>query len=119
MRQMRAPRSDSAEHTMRWIVNDDKKTPTQKNAGPGGKGVLPPRRPLSGRTWLITLIVVLLFDVLFYAPFVSTSSTPQTSLTYSQFLSQIKANNIATAQVSADSASGNFTKTFVNPTDHK
>ncbi len=90
---------------------------TPQNKGSGG---LPPRRPLSGRTWLVTLVIVLLFDVLFYAPFMgSATSSPQTSLTYSQFLSQVKANNIATASVSTDTASGNFTKSYVNPTDHK
>jgi cell division protease FtsH len=76
---------------------------------------------MSGRSWLIVLGIVLLFDILFYAPFVgggTSNSSPQISLIYSQFLSQVNANNIATASIASDSANGSFKKTYVNPSDH-
>jgi len=90
---------------------------TDKPSGTAGKR--PPFRHMSGRTWLFTVVAVLLFDLLFYAPFMAGSNTSsQTSLSYSAFLAQVRANNVSTATMATDSVSGNFKKPYVDPTSH-
>jgi cell division protease FtsH len=75
----------------------------------GGPGKRPPRMRFSGRSWLITLALVIIFDLIFYLPAMNNSSAgPQTTLSYSTFLAQVRANNIATAQVSTDNVNGKF-----------
>ena len=82
---------------------------------PDNTGNRPKRSPVSGRTWLAALALLLLFNILFYLPLLSFSSgSPQVTLAYSAFLAQVQANNVATAQVSPDTASGNFRKPYLD-----
>ncbi|HWE61144.1 MAG TPA: ATP-dependent zinc metalloprotease FtsH [Chloroflexota bacterium] len=76
------------------------------SGGPSGR---PPRVGMSGRTWIIFLIVLLLFNVVFYGPLLnSTSTNPTVTLPYSTFLTQVKANDIKTANISTDTVDGSF-----------
>ena len=70
-----------------------------------------PPPPPTWRNWLWPIMLIVIFALFFLLP----TRSPSTSLTYSQFLAQVKANNIATASISSDSATGNFKKTYVNP----
>jgi len=76
----------------------------------------PPQRPrMSPRTWWIMLGVVVLFNVIFYyGSFGTTSSTKgaQTSISYSTFIAQARADNVATASISEDAANGDFRKPY-------
>ena len=86
--------------------------PTHTN-GPGAR---PPRPRLSGRAKLILLALVILVNLLFYAPFLRTTrQEPQISLPYSTFLAQVRAHNVTTAQLSPTTASGSFAKPYPDP----
>jgi cell division protease FtsH len=80
------------------------------------------RRPhpsLSGHAWLITLLVLFLFNLLFYLPFLTASRpVPRVTLTYSAFLTQVRADNVATAQVAAEMVSGDFKAPYRDPATH-
>ena len=81
-----------------------------------GPGPRPPRPRLSGRTRLILLALVILVNLLFYAPFLRTTrQEPQISLPYSTFLAQVRAHNVTTAHLSATMASGAFAKPYPDP----
>jgi hypothetical protein len=61
------------------------------------------------------LVMVILFNLLFYVPLFSTknsSSVPQAGLTYSAFLAQVRANDIKTAQVASSIVSGDFARRY-------
>ena len=104
---------------MRWFVNAPQRNPSSDTKPSGNAGRQPPRPIMSGRTWLITLAVVLLFDLLFYIPLLgSSNANPQISLSYSGFLAQVRANNVATAKISTDSVNGDFKKAYINPANH-
>ncbi|MDB5056823.1 MAG: ATP-dependent metalloprotease FtsH, partial [Chloroflexi bacterium] len=94
-------------------MNDQRRNAPPDSGSPAGTGSRPPRRRFSGRSWLITLVLVIIFDLLFYLPAMNTSNAgPQVTLSYSTFLAQVRANNIATAQIATDTATGNFRKPF-------
>ena len=96
---------------------NDGNTPVSPSPA-GGSSPRPPRFGLSGRQWLVWLIVLLVFNVVFYAPQVgqmTTSSSPTISLPYSTFLVQVKAGNIKTASVSSSAASGDFKSPYKDP----
>src|SRR5207248_7867133 len=61
------------------------------------------------------LVVVILFDLIFYSGFFASRSTPQSAqvtLTYSAFVTQVDANNVKTAKLSSTTASGDFRKPY-------
>jgi cell division protease FtsH len=89
-------------------------------SGPSGDGSgRRPRPSLSGRAWLITLVALFLFNLLFYLPILTASSPPpRVTLSYSTFLAQVRANNIATAHLSADAVSGDFKAPYADPATH-
>jgi cell division protease FtsH len=60
------------------------------------------------------LVLLFLFNILFYAPLLFGASSPQVSLSYSDFLAQVNANNVTTAQIASDTASGNFKHPYVD-----
>ena len=78
------------------------------NAGGPGNG---PRRPqMSSRTWLTLLVIIILFNLLVYAPLLSSNSSKgaQASISYTTFENQVKANNVKTAHISSTTISGDF-----------
>ena len=88
---------------------NDPRNSNSVGGGPhaNGPGPRPPRPRLSGRAKLILLGLVILVNLLFYAPFLRTTrQEPQISLPYSTFLAQVRAHNVTTAQLSASTASG-------------
>src|ERR671933_1972980 len=100
--------------------------PRQRNAsgqGPAGQETGkqgPPR--LSGRAWWITLIVVLLFNLVFYPMLLRANEEaqrPRIALAYSTFLDQVRANNVRTAQFSGSTVSGDFAKPYKDPQSGK
>src|SRR5919199_1238335 len=79
----------------------------------GGPGNRPPRPQFSGRAWLVMLVVVILFDLIFYSGFFASRSTRQSAritIPYSTFVTQVNANNVKTAKISSTMASGDFRK---------
>ncbi len=75
----------------------------------------PPRPQLSGRSWLLMLVVVILANVLFYSSALrnqEAARAPQTTISYSVFLDQVRANNVKTARLSGQTASGDFVKPY-------
>src|ERR687883_1706041 len=90
--------------------------PRQRNAS--GQG---PAR-LSGRAWWITLIVVLLFNLVFYPMLLRANEEaqrPRIAVAYSTFLDQVRANNVRTAQFSGSTVSGDFAKPYKDPKSGK
>ncbi len=97
---------------------DDPRQRTSPGGGPPANdpGPRPPRARLSGPTRLILLILVLLVNVLFYAPFLRpTSRAPQISLPYSSFLAQVRTHHVATVLLSPSTASGAFAGPYLDP----
>ena len=83
-------------------------------------GAKPPRFGLSGRGWFLWLTGLLIFNVVFYGPLLNhTSSGPAITLPYSTFLGQATAGNIKTANISTDTASGNFRHSYKDPATGK
>ena len=101
------------------LVNSFNKGNTSASPPPAdGPSPRPPRLGLSGRGWLVWLIVLLVFNLVFYAPLVgqmTTSSSPTISLPYSTFLAQVTAGDIKTADVSSSTASGDFKSPYKDP----
>ncbi len=64
--------------------------------------------------WLMMIVVFLLFNLLFYLPLLTqgTPPTPQITLPYSTVVAQVRANNVATAHLTSDTASGDFKKPY-------
>ncbi|MGH2343929.1 MAG: ATP-dependent zinc metalloprotease FtsH, partial [Chloroflexota bacterium] len=75
-----------------------------------------PKRPrfgISGRTWIIWLVILLVFNIFFYGPLIDRQSSSQTvTLPYSTFLDQVKAGHIKTASISSSTAEGDFKSTY-------
>jgi cell division protease FtsH len=61
------------------------------------------------------LVVVILFDLIFYSGFFASRSTQQSAqvtIPYSAFVTQVNANNVKTAKISSTTASGDFRKPY-------
>jgi cell division protease FtsH len=99
------------------IVNDPRHNASGGGGPPAnGSGPRRPRLRLSGRTRLILLVLVLLVNLLFYAPFLRpTSQAPQISLPYSTFLAQVRTHNVTTVLLSPSTASGAFARPYLDP----
>src|SRR5437764_12984839 len=97
-------------------MNDPRNNaPLGGGPGSGGPGSRPPRPQFSGRAWLVMLVVVILFDLIFYSGFFGSRSTPQSAqvtLSYSTFVTQVDANNVKTAKISSTTATGDFRKPY-------
>src|SRR5205823_13925065 len=109
--------SGSGSFSRRSTVNDPRHS-NSAGGGPraNGPGARPPRPRLSGRARLILLGLVILVNLVFYAPFLRTTSRePQISLSYSTFLAQVRAHNVTTAHLSATMASGAFARPYPDP----
>src|SRR5437763_13602180 len=95
-------------------MNDPRNNaPLGGGPGPGGPGNRPPRPQFSGRAWLIMLVVVILFDLIFYSGFFTSRSTPQSpqiTLPYSTFVSQVNAHNVKTEKISSTTANRDIQK---------
>ena len=91
----------------------NRKSP-QGQSYPDGSGSGPPRRGLSGPVWLIVISLVLLFNVLFYAQLGTNtkSQAPQTTLSYSAFVTQVQARDIKNATVKGTEIQGDFLKPY-------
>jgi cell division protease FtsH len=93
------------------------KTPASPPPGDKPVGSAPPRPPAWSRwLWLLWLVVILLWVV---PSFVHT--TPETSLTYSQFTSDVSAHKIKTVSIPSPSSEGanvTVTGTFTNGKDY-
>src|SRR5438105_83348 len=86
---------------------------TLSNPRAKGPGLRRPWPRLTGRTTLITLGLVILVTLLFYAPFLRpTSQQPQFDISYSTFLAQVHAHNVKTAILSTSTASGAFARPY-------
>jgi cell division protease FtsH len=82
----------------------------------GGPKLGAPRFGLSGRNWLVWLVMLLVFNVVFYGPLLNrASSSPTITLSYSTFLAQTRAGNVKTANVSTSTASGDFKTPYKDP----
>lgn len=83
-------------------------------AGPGDEGPRVPRFRLSSRGWIITIVLVLLFNFIFYLPQLASKTTKgaQTDLTYSTFLSQVRSNNIHDAHIRDNAITGTFKSAY-------
>ena len=83
-------------------------------AGPGDGGPRIPRFRLSSRGWIITIVVVLLFNFIFYLPQLAntTAKGAQTTLSYSTFLAQVRSNSIHDAQIRDTAITGTFKKPY-------
>ncbi len=74
----------------------------------------PGQRPL-GNAWLAVLAVVILFDVFVLGPLLlgpSQTASSQVTLTYSDFLAQVRADRIATVTLSSSTATGKFSTPY-------
>ena len=80
---------------------------------PGGNG----HHPFASLWWLGVAALLLLCLTFFFLVPAPTSSTPATqmNLSYSAFLTQVQANNVKTARLSSNTASGLFNKPYVDP----
>jgi cell division protease FtsH len=75
---------------------------------------------MSGRSWLVWLILLIVFNAIFYAPFLNPSSQqPTVTLPYSTFLSQVRAGTIKTADISSSTATGDFRAPYRDPSSGK
>ncbi len=84
--------------------------PIGQGGHPGGS---PRRAPLfSGRTTLIYFVMVILFYVFFFMSAGASKQSPPVSIPYSTFVNQVRANHVATAQVSDTTVSGAFTTPY-------
>jgi len=96
-------------------VNNPRNTPP-KGGGTGGGGPQgpgagnQPQRPrLTRRTYIIIMIVAILFNFLVYVPWLSNNSHgPQVTLAYSAFLAQANKNTLQTATFADTTISGDF-----------
>src|SRR5579872_5870142 len=99
-------------------MNNPPATGPRRSAGPGGPAGPndrpTPRFQLSGRRWLVLIGLVILFDIVFYSiqAGVSSSSTPQTTISYTTLVTQAQKHNIKTATVSDTDAHGDFVKPY-------
>ena len=104
-------------------MSDPRQGPSRGEGAAGQEpGPRRPQSPFSGRAWLITLILVLLFNFVFYPLILRNNETaqkPQTTLPYSVFLDQVRANNVTTAQIAGSTVSGDFAKGYKDPTSGK
>lgn len=80
--------------------------------GPGGPQQVP--RPLIPM-WLYLLLIAGLLIWLFFRPGVGGQAAPQLPLTYSGFLDQVKAGNVADATIADQTVSGSFKSPVTGP----
>jgi cell division protease FtsH len=88
----------------------------QPNAGPGGsapQGTSPSR----GSSWLRWLILIIVVNLLFYAPllFGSSSGQPTITLTYTSFLQQVELRNVKDVTLTGNAVSGEFKTPLQQP----
>src|SRR5579872_1627109 len=80
---------------------------------PDGQQQTPPSPRMSARRWITLIGLVILFNfVFYYLQLGTTSTTPQTTLSYSAFVTQVQRHNIKNATISGTDASGNFRKPY-------
>src|SRR5918912_923935 len=102
---------------------NDPRQRTSSGQGPAGQETGkqgPPR--LSVRAWWITLILVLLFNLVFYPMLLRANEEaqrPRIAVAYSTFLDQVRANNVTTAQFAGSTVSGDFAKPYKDPQSGK
>ncbi|MGH2441790.1 MAG: ATP-dependent zinc metalloprotease FtsH [Chloroflexota bacterium] len=95
-------------------------SPRSGPGGPGGPGNRP-RFSMSGRTWIIVLVLVVLFNAIYYSFQVQqnmTGSGARTTLTYTTFLSQLKAGDIKNATINGTEIQGDFKHLYKNSAGH-
>ncbi len=102
------------------MTNPPAGRPQGSQSASGGSRPQPPRLRMSGRSWLIWLIFLILFNAIFYAPFLNSSSQkPTITLPYSTFLAQARAGTVKTADLSSSTATGDFNKPYKDPSSGK
>ena len=90
-----------------------------KNVANDGSNSRKPRPTMSGRSWLVWLVLLILFNVIFYEPLMSPSSNATISLPYSTFIAQARAGTIKTAKINTDSVGGDFRTSYKDPSSGK
>src|SRR5690242_1299736 len=94
--------------------------PAGGQSDPSSTGNRPKQPRMSGRSWMVLLGFVLLFNIVFYYVQLNSrmaSKAAQTTLSYSTFTSQVKSGNIKDANVDATEITGAFKKPY--PKDGK
>ncbi len=95
---------------MNNLRTDDRPRPQPGSDRPPTKG---PRFGISGRTWIIWLIILLIFNIVFYGPLIEGQGNSHTvTLSYSTLLAQVKAGDIKTASISDNTVEGDFKKPY-------
>jgi cell division protease FtsH len=94
--------------------------PTGGTSDPAG----PPKRSsrMNSRTWWILAAVFVIFDLFFYGSQAGLGQKKQAaavSVSYTAFVSQVRANNVAAAHLSGNSVDGDFKKPYRDPGTRK
>jgi cell division protease FtsH len=76
----------------------------EKSDNPQGPQVAPPRPQLPRWAWLVFLAAALALNLFFYSP----RAQPRAEISYTNFMTQLRAGNVATVELSGESVSGDF-----------
>ncbi len=87
-------------------------TPTRTPPETGNDQENKPQKPfLSGRMWWLILAAMLVFNLIFYYTDLGMNksvASPQVTLPYSAFVTQVRADNVTTAHLDGDTITGDF-----------
>lgn len=80
-----------------------------------------PRRGMSNRTWWLFVLGFVIFNLFFYGARMAagTKAKPPLAVSYSTFVTQIRANNVTSADIATDTVDGTFKHPYRDPATGK